>query len=209
VLDFSAVRRKERTIQDLAEHLTRGDLATLTDEMCDRQLELIAGIVDADVTFVPDDPEANDRYAARPEDVHLSWTLGHVIVHATASSEEEAAQALTLARGLPVKGRSRYEIPWQTATTAEFVRHRIEESRRMRLAMLGAWPDAPHLDLFYTSPEGFPPVNAIGKFISGLSHDDAHLAQIEKIVAEGRSRIRRAPGAARRRLVDGSFEFDA
>ncbi len=186
MLDFTPVRRKERTIQDLADPLTPQDLARLTKEMCDRQLELIADVVDADVTVVPDDPEADDRYAARTEDVKLSWTLGHVIVHTTASSEEDAAQALTLARGLPVKGRSRYEIPWQEATSAEFIRHRIEESRRMRLAMLAAWPDHPHLELFYSSPEGFPPVNAIGKFISGLSHDDAHLGQIEKIVAQAK-----------------------
>ena len=186
MLDFTPVRRKEKTMQDLAERLTRDDLAALTNAMCDRQLELITAIQDADTTFAPDDPEAHDRWAARPEDVNLSWTLGHVIVHTTASAEEEAMQALTLARGLPVKGRSRYEIPWEQAATAAFVRHRIEESRRMRLAMLSAWPDEPHLEVLYASAEGFPPVNALGKFISGLSHDDAHLGQIEKIVDQAR-----------------------
>ena len=184
MLDFTPVRRKEKTIQELAEGLTAPDLARLTNEMCDLQLELIAGVSDEATYFVPDDPEAHDRWAARPEDVNLSWTLGHVIVHATASSEEEAALALTLARGLQVKGRSRYEVPWQEANTAEFLRRRIEESRRMRLSMLAAWPDEPHLDSFYASSEGFPPVNAIGKFISGLSHDDAHLGQIRKIVKQ-------------------------
>jgi len=184
VLDFTPVRRKEMTIQQLCEGLRRDDLAKLTGEMCDLQLRLIDGIVDRDATFVPDDPEAYDRWAARPEDVKLSWTLGHVIVHTTASSEEEAALALTLARGLQVKGRSRYEVPWPEASSAAFLRARIEESRRMRLAMLDAWPAEPHLDVFYASPEGFPPVNAIGKFVSGLSHDDAHLGQIRNIVAQ-------------------------
>lgn len=191
MLDFTPVRRKEKTLQDLADNLTRGDLEALTNAMCDRQLELIAAIEDEDTTFVPDDPDAFDKWAASPEDVNLSWTLGHVIVHTTASSEEEAAQALTLARGLQVKGRSRYEIPWRQARTAQYLRHRIEESRRMRLAMLAAWPDEPHLEVYYSSPEGFPPVNALGKFISGLSHDDNHLGQIEKIVDQARRR--RAP----------------
>jgi|SRR5689334_9932486 len=188
MLDFTPVRRREKTIQELAAGLTKDDLARLTEEMCDRQLQLIEGIDDEASRFVPDDPDAYDRWAARPEDVNLAWTLGHVIVHSTASSEEEAALALTLARGLQVKGRSRYEVPWDQANTAEFLRRRIQESRRMRLAMLDAWPAEPHLDVFYSSPEGFPPVNAIGKFISGLSHDDAHLGQIEKIVAQSIAR---------------------
>lgn len=188
MLDFTPVRRKEKTIQQLCEGLRREDLAHLTDEMCDVQLKLIEGIVDEDTTFVPDDPDAYDKWAASADDVKLSWTLGHVIVHATASSEEEAALALTLARGLQVKGRSRYEVPWQEANTAAFVRARIEESRRMRKAMLDAWPAEPHLDVFYASPEGFAPVNAIGKFVSGLSHDDAHLGQIRNIVAQAMAR---------------------
>jgi DinB family protein len=188
VLDFTPVRRKELTIQQLCEGLRPDDLATLTNEMCDLQLDLIGDIVDEDATFVPDDPDAHDRWAARPQDVHLAWTLGHVIVHATASSEEEAALALTLARGLQVKGRSRYEVPWPEAKSAAFLRGRIQESRRMRLAMLDAWPDEPHLDVFFASPEGFAPVNAIGKFVSGLSHDDAHLGQIRKIVAQAAAR---------------------
>jgi hypothetical protein len=188
MLDFGLVRRKEKTMQGLAEGLAPRDLAKLTDEMCDLQLRLIEGIDDEATWFVPDDPEAYDRWAARPEDVNLSWTLGHVIVHATASSEEEAALALTLARGLPVNGRSRYEMPWHEANTAGTLRQRIEESRRMRLSMLAAWPSKPHLDVFYESAEGFPPVNAIGKFISGLSHDDAHLGQIGKIVAQSFAR---------------------
>src|ERR1035437_766786 len=117
--------------------------------MCARELALIKNAEDGDVAFVPDDPEANDTFASQAEDVGLSWTLGHVVVHTTASSEESAALALVLARGLPVEGRSRSEVPWEQVRTLEFIRHRIEESRRMRLAMLAAWPDEPHLDNFY------------------------------------------------------------
>jgi hypothetical protein len=187
MLDFSPLRRRERTIQELAEGLNRPDLAALTVEMCDRQLELIADAGDFDVTFLPEDPEAHDAYADDPSLVGLPWTLGHVILHATASSEESAALALTLARGLPFTGRSRYEVPWKEATTIAFVRHRIEESRRMRLAMLEAWPDLPHHENFYSTVEGRPPINCLGRFLSGLSHDDSHLEQIGKVLTQAKA----------------------
>ena len=186
MINFGPVHRGEKTSQDLAAGLGRGDLARLTEEMCDLQLEAIEDAVDEDVVFVPDDPDANDTFAASPEDVKLSWTLGHVVVHTTASSEESAALALVLARGLPVTGRSRYEVPWQEVRTADFIRGRVEESRRMRLAMLEAWPDEPHLDNFYSASEGRPPMNALGRFLSGLSHDASHLEQIRKIMGQAR-----------------------
>lgn len=188
MIDFEPMRRKEVSLQDLAGALTREDLAKLTKEMCAEQLALIADAEDQDFVFVPDDPDANDTFAANADVVGLSWTLGHVIVHATASSEESAALALVLARGLPVEGRSRYEVPWEEARTAEFLRHRIEESLRMRLSMLAAWPDKPHLDNFYAPYEGRPPMNALGRFVGGLAHDDSHLDQIRKIMAQARHR---------------------
>ena len=192
MLDFGPVHRKEKTSQELAAGLTREDLARLTEEMCDLQLEAIRDAVDEDVDLVPDDPDANDTFAARREDVGLAWTLGHVVLHTTASSEESAALALTLARGLPVDGRSRYEVGWEGVHTAAHIRERIEESRQMRLAMLAAWPDQPHLDNFYSPYEGRPPINALGRFISGLSHDAPHLEQIRKIMAQVRRRRRAA-----------------
>src|ERR1700694_2536019 len=128
MLDFSPVHSRVKTSQELAAGLSREDLAKLTEEMCDLQLEAIRGAVDEDVDRVPDDPEENDTSAAKPEDVGLSWTLGHVVVHATASSEESAALALTLARGLPVDGRSRYEVPWEGVRTVAFIRGRVEAS---------------------------------------------------------------------------------
>ena len=186
MIDFEPYRRRELSLQDLADPLTTDELARLTREMCALQLSLIEDAEDQDFVFVPDDPEANDTYAARPEDVGLSWTLGHVIVHATASSEESAALALVLARGLPVVGRSRYEVPWEQATTSAFLRHRIGESLRMRLSMLAAWPDEPHLDNFYSPYEGRPSMNAKGRFLGGLAHDDSHLEQIRKIMVQAR-----------------------
>jgi hypothetical protein len=188
MLDFGPVHRGEKTSQQLAAELTPEDLANLTREMCDLQLEAIRDAVDDDVDFVPDDPEANDTFAAKPEDVGISWTLGHVVVHTTASAEESATLALTLARSLPVDGRSRYEVPWEGVHTAAYIRGRIEESRRMRLAMLAAWPDQPHLDNFYSPYEGRPPMNALGRFVSGLTHDASHLEQLRKIMVQARSR---------------------
>jgi hypothetical protein len=189
MLDFGPVHRREMSVQELASGLDQSDLARLTKDMCDLQLHAIEGATDPDVVMVPDDPEANDTFAARPEDRGLSWTLGHVVVHTTASSEESAALALVLARGLPVDGRSRYELPWEEeARTVESIRHRIEESRRMRLSMLAAWPDEPHLENFYAPYEGRPQMNAIGRFLSGLAHDDSHLEQMEKIMRQVRQR---------------------
>lgn len=187
MIDFSPVRRKEKTLQELAEGLARDDLVRLANEMCDHFHELIATAEDPDVTFVPDDPDANDTFAARPEDVDLSWTLGHVIVHWTASSEEAAAHAMTLARGVAITGRSRAEVPWQEATTAAFLRERIEESRRMQLAMLQAWPARPDLDLTYVAREGANPVNAIGRFLGGLSHADSHRQQVTGILEQAKA----------------------
>jgi hypothetical protein len=194
VIDFAPVRRKEKTLQDLAEGLTGDDLAGLVDEMCDIFLELTAGADDLDVTFVPEDPEANDTFAATPEEVHMPWTLGHVIVHWTASSEESAALALTLARGLDVTGRSRYEVPWEQVTEAAYLRERIEESRRMQHAMLDAWPDEPHLDKTYAPREGALPMNAVARFLGGLSHADAHRDQVRDVLAQAKA-ARSAPSA--------------
>jgi hypothetical protein len=195
VIDFEPMRRREVSLQDLAKGLTTEDLAKLTQEMCAQQLALIQDAEDEDTVFVPDDPDANDTFAAQAEDVGLSWTLGHVLVHTTASSEEAAALALVLARGLPAEGRSRYEVPWEEATTATFLSLRIQESLRMRLSMLEAWPDEPHLDNFYAPFEGRPPMNAMGRFLGGLAHDDSHLEQIRKIMVQGRQR-RAAAGKA-------------
>jgi len=186
VIDFESYRRRELSLQDLADPLTKDDLAGLTREMCALQLSLIEDAEDHDFVFVPDDPEANDTFAARPEDAGLSWTLGHVVVHTTASSEESAALALVLARGLPIDGRSRYEVPWEQVRTVAFARHRIGESLQMRLSMLAAWPDEPHLDNFYSPYEGRPAMNAMGRFLGGLAHDDSHVEQIRKIMVQAR-----------------------
>ena len=157
--------------------------------MIDTELELIKDCTDADVTFEPSDPEAYDLAAASDDELRIAWTLGHVIVHATASSEEAAALAAELARGVQWHGRSRSEVPWRTVTTMEQCRHRLEESRRMRLASLETWPDEPYFDNTYTPRDDVPPINCVRRFLNGLRHDSNHLAQIEEIVRRERLRM--------------------
>lgn len=168
-------------------NLTAEDLRRNTNQMIDQMLWLIADCTDEDVTFVPVDTEANDKFAANEADVKLSWTLGHVIVHVTASAEEAAFIAAELARGVPHReGRSRYEVTWQSVTTIAQCRARLEESRRMRLATLDVWPNAPHLENMYTLPRYPEGVNAVTRFLMGLQHDESHVGQIEKIVAQAK-----------------------
>jgi hypothetical protein len=186
MLDFQAVREKRMTLAELVTGLTSDDLANLTNEMVDTLLGLIADCTDADVTLVPQDPIADDPHAATEAEIKMAWTLGHVIVHVTASSEESAFLATEMARGVAPHGRSRYETHWQTVTTMEQCRRRLEESRRMRLASLDLWPDEPHLDSYEAWPGG-PQVNAIGRFVLGLSHDDSHVGQMADIVQQARA----------------------
>ena len=187
MLDFQAVRDEKVTFSGLVADLTRDDLRELTDEMIDTLLDLVADCVDADVVFEPLDPEAHDPFAATPEEVDLAWTLGHVIVHTTASSEESAAIAAELARGVEHHGRSRYEVPWDRMRTIEGCQQRLEESRRMRLASLEMWPSEPHLDNAYVIWEDESPVNAIGRFVLGLMHEESHLEQLEEIKRQARA----------------------
>ena len=187
MLDFRAVREKRITLAELVAGLTRDDLCNLTHEMVTTMLSLIADCVDGDVPFVPADPGAHDRFAAREEDIKLAWTLGHVIVHTTASAEEAAFLAAELARGVSPHGRSRSEAPWQTVTTINQCRRRLEESRRMRVASLDLWPDEPHLDNVCEAWPSGPQVNAIGRFVLGLSHDNDHVGQIAEIVRQAKA----------------------
>ena len=184
MLDFAAVRHKTITFDELVAGLGIAELQVLTNEMIDTMLSLIAPCTDADVGFQPVDPEADDPYAETADEADVAWTLGHVIVHVTASAEESAALASEMARGVEVHGRSRHEVPWESVTTIAQCRSRLEESRRMRLASLLMWPDQPHLDVRYQPWSTAPVINAVGRFLFGLWHDDDHLGQIAAIVKQ-------------------------
>ncbi|MBA3945488.1 MAG: DinB family protein [Herpetosiphonaceae bacterium] len=186
MLDFGPLRNHEVTLADMSRDLTKDDLRKLTNEMIDEMQTITAGATDADVVFVPVDPQAKDTFG-KVEDADLSWTLGHVIVHATASSEESAALASMLARGIPVEGRSRAEVPWETVHTVAQLRARLAESRRMRNAFLDTWPDEPNLELTYIPFPQAGPINAAGRVILGLMHDDGHLEQLREIMRQAQA----------------------
>jgi hypothetical protein len=187
MLDFAAVKEMQITFQELAGPLDKQDLVTLTNEMIDRMLYQIEACEDADVVFVPVDLQAEDTFASNSADAHLPWTLGHIIVHVTASSEESAALAAELARGVEMHGRSRYEVPWEQVTTVAQCRERLEESRRMRLASLQMWPEEPHYENTYVPWPKLGEINATGRFVLGLRHDWDHLDQIDEIARQAKA----------------------
>lgn len=186
MLDFSPLRKKEISLNEFAAGLTKADLHDLTVEMVETQLGLIKVCTDADVVFVPDDPISDDPFAENPDDVTLAWTLGHVIVHVTASSEEAAAISAELARGVKYHGRSRHEVPWQSVTTINQCQDRLKESKQIRLASLNMWPEIPHLENQYKSRPSSPAMNAVSRFLYGLMHDDDHLEHISNIIKQAK-----------------------
>lgn len=161
--------------------LTTDDLRRLTHALINEVRALLRHVVDADVVFAPVDPLAHDPMSTGSDEDNLPWTLAHIVVHMTASSEEAAALAQELARGVEYHGRSRYEEPWGSITTVTQCYARLEESRSMRLASLGMWPKNPHLDNAYIAGEGAQPMDAIARFVAGLRHDAAHLDQIRDV----------------------------
>lgn len=185
MLDFSRVRNKEITISEFCEPLGKDDLIRWTNDMIDLQLEFLSGCTDEDVVFEPLDPEAKDDAAGSDAEVNMPWTLGHVIVHVTASSEEAAFLAAEMARGVDFEPRrSRSEVHWTTVQTVEQCRARLEESRRMRLASLELWPDEPYLDNTFTSSHSGLVINPVMRFVFGLAHDNDHIGQIKDIVSQ-------------------------
>jgi hypothetical protein len=184
MMDFGALRNNKNRFDQTILGLEKEDLINLTDELINTLLKLIQNCDDKDVIFVPDDPDAYDPFAEDAEDIDLAWTLGHVIVHVKASCEESAALAAELARGVEFHGRSRSEVPWQTIHTIQECRQNLEECRRICRASLDMWPDIPRLDNYYQSGPESPRLNAIGRYVYGLSHADSHIKQIKEIVRQ-------------------------
>ncbi len=186
MIDFSPMRDGSLTFIEYAEQesITPADLKKHSDESIDFLLSLADGLDDADITFEPEDPEADDPYAVEGEE-NIGWTFGHLIAHVTASSEEGAAFSSLLARGIAAAERPRYETPWREVTTVAQVRQRLEESRRMRNAYLETWPDAPFLDVHRVISERFVArfgnMNAPAAFLFALSHEVGHYDQIEDV----------------------------
>ena len=175
------------SLPELAADMTIEDLRSVTNAMADRVFDLVDDCCDDDVVFLPDDPDAYDSFAAVEEEKYISWTLAHVIVHITASSETYAAEAAELARGVQLHGRTRYETPWETVKTIQQCRHRIKVSRRICQVSLGLWPDEPHMEYTRVPWEGMPELTPVAYFLLGPMHADDHLAQIAEIVRQAQA----------------------
>lgn len=185
-IDFPRARRREVTLAQLVADLGPADLARETEESIAAIEALLADATDADIVFEPEDTEADDPDAADPDEIAMSWTLGHLIAHVTASAEENAALAAENARGVAMHGRSRWEVPWRTLTTVAQCRQRLAESRRIRLASLQMWPDtAPSkVDNAPTVPSWLV---AKERFARGLSHEVGHLDQIRDVLSQAKA----------------------
>ena len=186
MIDFSPMRDSEMSYLEYAarENIGARELKQLSDESIDFLLSLLDGLGDDDIVFDPEDPNADDPFAVEGEE-EIGWTMGHLIAHVTASSEEGAALSSLLARGVPASERPRYETPWRVITTVAQVRQRLEESRRMRNAYLETWPDAPLLNVCRVVSERFSArfgeMNAPAAFLFGLSHEVGHYEQIKEV----------------------------
>lgn len=185
LVDFGPVRAGELELGELGRGFGPAELAAATRATMAEIRALLAEATDADATFVPEDPAAEDTFAADPSEIGLAWTLAHVIVHLTASAEEAAFLAAELARGVEPHGRSRHEVPWPFVTTIVACRGRLAESERMILASLTTWPNEPDLETAFTTPKG-QRRNAPARFLGGLMHADEHLGQVARILDQAR-----------------------
>lgn len=184
-LDYEAVAAGGMTLSDLSAGLLPARLHQLTDEMLNTMRAIVRRVRDADVVFVPADAAAHDA-AALPEERNIAWTLGHVVAHATASAEESAALASSMARGILTEERSRFEVDWHTLSRTEQLLRRLDESQRMCHSFLNTWPTEPHLDLMVTHSY-FGSINAVAQFVLGLWHEHAHLAQLREIARQAKA----------------------
>lgn len=182
LIDFTPAQNGEIKLYDFAQQFDLNALRAAANASLDTILAIIADANDAQVTFLPNDPHADDQFAP-PEERHLGWSLAHLVAHVCASSEEGAAYSAILARGIPYPRdpRLRYEPDWRTLKTRAQVLQRIAESRRMRLSALDMWPDQPHLDIFRTTSEHAleknGPSNAKSAYLAGLKHEWTHFDQ--------------------------------
>jgi hypothetical protein len=187
MIDFSPIVNKKANWTRFAAAYTKDDLICQTEWLTNTILELIADATDKDVIFEPEDPDAHDPYAEDPDEVKMGWTLGHIIVHITASNEESAFLAAELARGVEVAyRRSRHEVYWESITTIQQARQRLIESQRMLLASLQIWPDEPHLDNFYKTERGLK-ITPLVRFLLGQNHSVSHLGQIKDVLRQSRA----------------------
>lgn len=189
LIDFSAVDNHEKTMLQFGNDITVATMRAATNESIDTLLKIVSGLTDEQSTFLPLDPEADDPHA-KPGEEKIGWSIAHLVVHVTSSSEEWATYSGILARGIayPAEPRLRYETEWTTVKTSAHCIQRLEESRRLRLACLDMWPDQPNREILRElSPrftERFGQLNAAACFLFGLKHEIGHYAQFREVVRQ-------------------------
>lgn len=194
LIDFSPVNNGEMKMLEYSRRFSVTDLKAATHASIDFILGIIRDMNDAQVTFIPYDPHANDPHAV-PGEEHIGWSLAHLVVHVTATSEEGAAYSSILARGIPYprEPRLRYETNWHTVATQAECIQRLEESRRIRLAYLDTWPDNPHLDVYRglseRALETLGPLNAPAAFLNSLKHEYGHHEQFLEVARQAREAV--------------------
>ncbi len=187
-IDFRGLTLNGAEPVEFAKQFTLSDLKSSVNDYLNMIRDMVKDLTDAQLTFEPVDQDANDPYAKTTQEVNMAWSVAHLVLHVTASLEEGAAISSILARGIPVEARSRYEPDWQLVTRRSQVLQRIEESRRICLAYLEAWPDEPHLDVYRKFPEGsrFAEMlmNAPASYLFSLKHLDGHLDQFRRTIQQ-------------------------
>ncbi len=167
--------------QNVTFDLLRREVNRLYDQVHD----VLDGLSDAEISFIPEDPDAYDPGAATEEEKTMGWCLGHLVAHITATNEENALFTSLLARGISQGGRIRTEVPWREMNTVEKAVNRLEESRRIVLAYLDAIPNEPNLtterEFSERALDFFGPMNALASMVQGLGHHAGHLDQFADV----------------------------
>ena len=185
-IDFRPVFDGEQQLIDYAAQFTVADLRQASEDSVAWLSGIVTGLEDAEISFAPQDPEADDPFAVEGER-DIGWGIGHLVAHVTASSEEWAAYSSLLARSVPypAEPRLRFEPPWREIDTRARALQRLQESLRQRLGYLDAWPDEPDLELKRDlSPRfvaRFGEFNATTCFLFGLQHEVGHYGQFENV----------------------------
>lgn len=187
-IDFTPLEKDEIKAIDIVkqQNITFDDVREEIQRLYDLTASFIEGTTDAEISFVPYDPDADDPFAVTEEEKNIGWTLGHLVAHVTASNEESAVFTSLLARGIAQGGRIRTETPWQEMNTTAKAFQRLEESKRIILAYLDAIPDDPNLETLRVfgserSANFFGPTNALASIVMGLSHHNGHIEQFKEV----------------------------
>lgn len=186
-IDFAPLLKREVNLYQYSQQYSLGDFREAMIASVATLIDIIGQATDEQVVHVPYDPNADDPHAAEGEQA-IGWSLGHLVLHVTASSEEGAGWSSLLARGIAFSNRMRHEESWHThCLTREACLQRLAESRRMRLAYLDAWPDDPYMDVFWEAEPESPfhkLINAKSAIMLGLAHEVGHHEQFREALRQ-------------------------